>query len=208
MTFHFFLVIMEQENNFLEDIMNEQTQTTQTTAKSTHSAQSLVTIALMAAVLCVSAYISIPLPNGSHITALNFIVMLVALVFSIRESFLINLIWFLLGLLGLPVLIGGASGIGYVLGPWGGYSISFLIVAALVPLICTRKYNRILYTIIAILSAAFVDLFGSIWMMVVSDIALVPALVAGFLPFIVLDVVKAVIAAQIVPQIRKIVRQN
>ena len=45
-------------------------------------------------------------------------------------------------------------------------------------------------------------------MMVVSDIALVPALVAGFLPFIVLDVVKAVIAAQIVPQIRKIVRQN
>ena len=197
---------MEQENNFLEDIMNEQTQTTQTTAKSTHSAQSLVTIALMAAVLCVSAYISIPLPNGSHITALNFIVMLVALVFSIRESFLINLIWFLLGLLGLPVLIGGASGIGYVLGPWGGYSISFLIVAALVPLICTRKYNRILYTIIAILSAAFVDLFGSIWMMVVSDIALVPALVAGFLPFIVLDVVKAVIAAQIVPQIRKIVR--
>lgn len=197
---------MEQENNFLEDIMNEQTQTTQTTAKSTHSAQSLVTIALMAAVLCVSAYISIPLPNGSHITALNFIVMLVALVFSIRESFLINLIWFLLGLLGLPVLIGGASGIGYVLGPWGGYSISFLIVAALVPLICTRKYNRVLYTIIAILSAAFVDLFGSIWMMVVSDIALVPALVAGFLPFIVLDVVKAVIAAQIVPQIRKIVR--
>ena len=83
--------------------MNEQTQTTQTTAKSAHSAQSLVTIALMAAVLCVSAYISIPLPNGSHITALNFIVMLVALVFSIRESFLINLIWFLLGLLGLPV---------------------------------------------------------------------------------------------------------
>lgn len=199
---------MEQENNFLEDIMNEQTQTTQTTAKSTHSAQSLVTIALMAAVLCVSAYISIPLPNGSHITALNFIVMLVALVFSIRESFLINLIWFLLGLLGLPVLIGGASGIGYVLGPWGGYSISFLIVAALVPLLCTRRYNRVLYTIIAILSAAFVDLFGSIWMMVVSDIALVPALVAGFLPFIVLDVVKAVIAAQIVPQIRKIVRQN
>ena len=197
---------MEQENNFLEDIMNEQTQTTQTTVKSTHSAQSLVTIALMAAVLCVSAYISIPLPNGSHITALNFIVMLVALVFSIRESFLINLIWFLLGLLGLPVLIGGASGIGYVLGPWGGYSIAFLIVAALVPLICARKYNRVLYTIIAILSAAFVDLFGSIWMMVVSDIALVPALVAGFLPFIVLDVVKAVIAAQIVPQIRKIVR--
>ena len=69
-----------------------------------------------------------------------------------------------------------------------------------------QSRNRVLYTIIAILSAAFVDLFGSIWMMVVSDIALVPALVAGFLPFIVLDVVKAVIAAQIVPQIRKIVR--
>ena len=62
--------------------MNEQTQTTQTTAKSTHSAQSLVTIALMAAVLCVSAYISIPLPNGSHITALNFIVIHTGILFD------------------------------------------------------------------------------------------------------------------------------
>ncbi|MGN1206368.1 MAG: biotin transporter BioY, partial [Eubacterium sp.] len=68
--------------------------------------------------------------------------------------------------------------------------------------------NRIFSTIVAILSAIFVDLFGSIWMMFVSDIALVPALIAGFLPFIVLDVVKAVIAAQIVPQVRKIVHQN
>lgn len=120
--------------------MNEQTQTTQTTAKSTHSAQSLVTIALMAAGYCAYLLTSVfPCQTALTLQALNFIVMLVALVFSIRESFLINLIWFLLGLLGLPVLIGGASGIGYVLGPWGGYSIAFLIVAALVPLICTRQ---------------------------------------------------------------------
>lgn len=180
----------------------------ETNERKTNSVQSLVIIALMAAVLCVSAYISIPLPNGSHITALNFVVMLVALTFSLRESFFINLIWFLLGLIGLPVLIGGASGIGYVLGPWGGYSISFLIIALLVPIICHRKYNRIFYTIIAILSAVFVDLFGSFWMMLVSDISLKAAFIAGFLPFIFLDVVKAVIAAQIVPQIRKILRQK
>ena len=170
----------------------------------TISTRSLVIMAMFAAVLCVSAYISIPLPNGSHITALNFIVTIIALVFPLEQSALILIIWTLLGFAGVPVFIGGNAGAGYLFGPLGGFSFAFILIAILVPLIRGQKYNRIMYTIVAIASAVLVDLIGSLWLMVAADMTLKAALLAGFAPFIVLDIVKAVIAAQIAPQFKKI----
>ena len=81
-----------------------------TKTKSKFSTYSIVMMALFAAILCVSAYISIPLPNGTHITLLNFVITLIALVFPLAESFFIGLIWMLLGLVGVPVFV-GRSGI-------------------------------------------------------------------------------------------------
>lgn len=170
----------------------------------TISTRSLVIMAMFAAVLCVSAYISIPLPNGSHITALNFIVTIIALTFPLEQSALIVIIWALLGLVGVPVFIGGNAGAGYLFGPLGGFSFAFILIAILVPLVRGTKYNRIRYTVVAIASAVLVDLIGSLWLMVAADMTLKAALLAGFAPFIVLDIVKAVIAAQIAPQFKKI----
>ena len=170
----------------------------------TISTRSLVIMAMFAAVLCVYAYISIPLPNGSHITALKFIVTIIALTFPLEQAALILIIWALLGLVGVPVFFGGNAGAGYLFGPLGGISFSFILIAILVPLIRSQKYNRIIYTIVAIASAVLVDLVGSLWLMVAADMALKAALLAGFAPFIVLDIVKAVIAAQIAPQFKKI----
>lgn len=167
--------------------------------------KSLVIMALFAALLCVSAYISIPLPNGSHITALNFVVTIIALVFPLQQSFLIALVWLLIGAVGVPVFIGGGAGVGYLAGPYGGFTFAFIIIAVLLPILCNRKYNRIYFTVMAILSAILVDLIGSIWLMFNSGITLQAAFVTGFLPFIPLDLVKAVIAAQIVPQLKKII---
>lgn len=172
------------------------------------STQSLVTMAMFAAVLCVSAYISLPLPNGSHITFLNFVTTLIALVFPVGQAFLIVLVWVLLGLVGVPVFIGGNAGIGYLFGPLGGYSASFLLIAVLVPLLCGKKYNRIRYTAISVFSVILVDLAGTIWMMILSHMSFQAAFIAGFLPFIVLDLIKAVVAAQIVPAFRRIINTD
>jgi len=168
------------------------------------SNKSLVIMAMFAAVLCVSAYISIPLPNGSHITALNFIVTIIVLVFPCRQAFSIIFTWFLLGIAGVPVLVGGSAGIGYILGPYGGYSVSFILIAIIIPLICQVKYNRLYFSFVSILSVIIVDMAGTLWIMAVSKISFQAAFIAGFVPFIVLDIVKAIIAAQVVPLFRKI----
>ena len=93
-------------------------------SEKTFTSKALVIKALFAAVLCVSAYISIPLPTGAHITFLNFIVLLIALVFPWQDSLVITLLWLVLGAIGIPVFIGGNAGIGYLLSGWGGYSFS------------------------------------------------------------------------------------
>jgi biotin transport system substrate-specific component len=182
---------------------------TQTTAVSNdRSVQRLVTMALFAAILCVSAYISIPLPlpGAPHITMQNFVILLIALLFPSLDAFLIILVWMILGVIGLPVFIGGGSGIGYLLTPYGGYTMVFPLVGLLLPLIRGKVYNRLRYTLAAIAGALLIDIIGMLWLMAASHLTLSAAFLTGFVPFIPLDIVKTVIAAQIVPAFRKIMQ--
>lgn len=167
--------------------------------------RSLVTMALFTAVLCVSAYISIPLPTGSHITFLNFIVLLIAFLFPVQQSFIITLLWLLLGAAGVPVFIGANAGISYLIGGWGGYSFGFLAAAILVPLLRRKEFHRISYTILSVFAAILIDVIGAFWLMIITGISAKQAVFMGILPFLPLDLIKAIIVVQIVPQFRTIV---
>ena len=107
-------------------------------------------MAVFAAILCVSAYLSIPtpLPNAAHITLLNFMIMLIALVFEVRDSTIIVALWMILGAVGVPVFIGGGSGIGYLTGVFGGYTFSFIIVTIFAGLTKGKKYNHLFHLIL------------------------------------------------------------
>lgn len=164
---------------------------------------SLVTTALFAAILCVSAYISIPLPAG-HITLLNFMVLLIAFLFPLNQSVTIILIWLLLGTVGIPVFVGGNAGISYIVSGLGGYSIAFVIIAAFVPLFRGKEYHRTYYTILAVSAALFIDIFGAAWLMILTGLSVRQAIFTGFLPFIPLDILKAIVAVQILPQFKRI----
>ncbi len=169
--------------------------------------QRLALMAMFAAILCVSAYISVPLPfTGYHVTFLNFIIMLIALIFPLEQSALISIVWLLLGAVGVPVFIGGNAGIGYLMGPLGGYTFSFILVAIFLPLLRGTKYNRIRYTVVSLASVVFVDLFGMVWLKFMNHMPWATAWVAGFFSFIILDLVKAVVVAQIIPAFNRIMQ--
>ena len=161
----------------------------------------LVMMAMFTAILCVSAYLSIPtpLPNAAHITLLNFMIILIALVFELRDSTIIIALWMILGAIGVPVFIGGGSGLGYLFGVFGGYTFSFLIASIFIGLVKGKKYNRIIYTIIAIAGVVIIDIIGMVWWKFNGNLNWKTAFLSGFVAFIPLDLVKAVIAAQIVP---------
>ena len=92
------------------------------TNKTGFTTKSITMMALFAAILCISAYISIPLPipGSPHITLLNFVIIVIALLFPLSQSFITILVWMALGAIGLPVFIGGGSGLGYLTNNFGG----------------------------------------------------------------------------------------
>ncbi|WP_243108314.1 biotin transporter BioY [Butyrivibrio sp. X503] len=166
----------------------------------------LVICALFAALLCISAYLSIPtmLPMAPKITMMNFVVFLIALLFPGYESFLIGIVWFLLGTVGLPVFIGGGAGVGYLVAPYGAYTWAFLIVFLVLPIIRGKKYNRIWYSVCGIIGVLIIDIVGMLWLMHSMSYDLKTGLLMGFVPFIPLDLLKAVVAAQVIPAFRKV----
>ena len=184
--------------------MNQETKTN----KTGFTTKSITMMALFAAILCISAYISIPLPipGSPHITLLNFVIIVIALLFPLSQSFITILVWMALGAIGLPVFIGGGSGIGYLTNIFGGYTFSFLVIAIVLPLIRGKKYNRILYTIAAIVGVVLIDIIGMLFWKINAGLSWKVAFLSGFVAFIPLDLVKAVIAAQIIPAFRKVMQ--
>ncbi len=169
-------------------------------------AKSIVRMALFSAIIAISAYISIPLPlpGAPHVTMQNFVIILVALLFSSTESVLIILAWLLLGAVGLPVFIGGKAGLSYLLLPYGGYTAVFPLVGLLLPLLRGKDYNRIRFTATAVAGAMLIDILGMLRLMQATNLNLYVGVMTGFVPFIPLDLLKCVLAAQIVPAFKRI----
>jgi len=95
----------------------------------------LAIMGLFVALMCVSAWMRIPLPTPFGTTFLTFqtaVAILAALLLKPREAFLVMLVYILLGLVGLPVFANPAfAGLGYFASPTFGYLIGFLLGAPL-----------------------------------------------------------------------------
>lgn len=181
--------------------------------KNLFTTKNLALMAMFAAIIGVAAYSSIPLPfpGTPHLTMQNFCILLVAMLFPAPMSFVIVLVWMLLGIVGLPVFIGGKSSIGYILNQWGGYTLAFLPTAVVLPLIRGKKYNRVRYTIVSVFGALMIDFLGMLYLHYYPASGYAnwaAAFSAGFLSFLPLDLVKAVVVAQIIPAFRRIMPEN
>ena len=122
---------------------------------------------------------------------------------------MIIITWLLLGSIGLPVFAAGGAGIGFIISPKVGYYLGFLLSAIFIGITKGKKYSRIRYTVISIISVIIVNLCGTVILSLSSlgsenALSLKNYLIAGFLAFIPLDIIKAVIAAQITPKVKQL----
>jgi len=117
-----------------------------------------------------------------------------------------QIIYIILGGIGLPVFAGGKAGFGTLLGPTGGYLFGFIATSFVVGKTCdlrTRpKATRIVGSFI--LGTVVVYGFGiaqlSLWM----NGDLQHALLVGLLPFVVGDAIKIVIGLAVAMRLREI----
>lgn len=94
--------------------------------------QELCVIGLTASLICVIAPFSIPLPSGVPVTLQTFIITLAAMILGSKRAFLATLIYILLGTFGLPVFSNFTGGWQSIVGPTGGFILSFPIMAYII----------------------------------------------------------------------------
>ena len=152
----------------------------------------LTKMSICIAIICISAYISFPLPfSPVMITAQTIAINLVALILTPKQSFIVTLLYIILGVFGLPVFSGGTSGFGRIFGPTGGFILGFLIITPLMSYFKGKNYNFKRYLSVTIIIGMIVlYAFGAVFMSVVQSISIVQALSLAVFPFVVGDVFK------------------
>ena len=156
----------------------------------------LVKAALIAALTAVAAQIMIPLPfSAVPITLQVFFPLLAGAVLGAGFGALSQVIYVLLGAIGLPVFAGGHSGPGVLIGPTGGYLFGFIASAFVVGIIVGKGKGTTARLAIAMISGIIaIYILGVVQLALVSRMSIPQAIIAGAVPFILPDLVKAAFA--------------
>jgi biotin transport system substrate-specific component len=150
--------------------------------------------ALFTALMAVAAFIAVPV-GSVPFTLQVYVVLLAGLVLGARVGALSVLAYLILGLVA-PVYAGGASGLGALFGPTGGYLFGF-VGAAVVSRLSAGAGARTLPRVLIAGLAGIVPIYalGATWLALQLDLSATAAVLTGIVPFVWLDVLKAVAAA-------------
>ena len=107
-----------------------------------------------------------------------------------RHAIIPVFLYVILGALGLPVFHNGMAGAGVLLGPTGGYIFGF-ILAALVTGLAYEHPSRLFHIAGIVFATLIIYACGIGWLMYSLDRQFLPAFVAGVLPFVAGDAIKA-----------------
>jgi biotin transport system substrate-specific component len=164
------------------------------------SVATMTRVALMAAVTAVAAQISVPL-FAVPFTLQVLAVILSGLLLGPRYGALSQAIYVLVGAVGVPVFAQFSGGLAVILGPTGGYLVSYPVAAAVAGLAAraardASRRRALSYSFLwGCAGLAVIYAFGATWLSVVSDLPLAVALAQGVLIFVPFDLIKVVLAA-------------
>lgn len=169
--------------------------------------RSLALAGMMAALTAVLAYIRIPLPfSPVPVSAQTMAVMFAGALLGARLGAFSQLVYVLMGAVGLPVFAGGQGGPAVLAGPTGGYLIGFILGAYVIGRLTELGQGpastaRLLFAFAAGgVFAVYVP--GVLQLALVTGMTFPQAIAAGVVPFLVGDAVKVLAATVVVVNAR------
>lgn len=157
----------------------------------------IVYCGIFATITAILAQIAVPLPGGVPLTLQTFAVSLSGIILGSKKGFISILVYVLMGTIGLPVFSGFSVGISAIVGPTGGFILSFPIMAFIIGLFCEKTDNKILIFIGMIIALITNYLLGTIQFSVVTGSSMYNSFLVSVLPFIFVDILKSVLATVI-----------
>ncbi len=151
-------------------------------------------MALMAAVTCILAPLSIPI-GPIPISLTNLVVYFTVYVIGLKAGTCSYCLYVLLGVVGLPVFSGYVGGPAKIAGPTGGYIVGFVLMALIGGYVIEKTNRNMVLVIIAWIVGTMVDYaLGTAWFAYVQHCTVGYALKVCVYPFIVFDLIKIVAA--------------
>lgn len=188
-------------------------------AKSFADTRRLTLCAVMAAVTCVLAPISIPIGPVS-ITGGTLAIYLTVYLLGGVWGTVSTLVYLLVGMVGLPVFSNYMGGVSRLAGPTGGYLVGYIPMMLLAGFLVELTLRRFGGTgkkeqAIAIalqflgmaLATAVLYAFGTAWYCVQAGVALEKALAVCVFPFIPFDLIKMTVALLVGVPVRRRLEQ-
>lgn len=173
----------------------------------------IILVGIFAALMVVGAKLSIPTPFGVAITFQLFFAIYAGLLLSARSALMSQLIYILLGLIGLPVFVSG-GGPAYVFNPTFGYIIGFAVTAFVIGLLMSKlsevKLSKVI--VYATIGFAATYLIGNTYFYMIMNLYLdktmsMLAIFKIMLPYMIKDYALLVLAAYsatiVIPILRK-----
>lgn len=149
--------------------------------------------ALFTALIAGGALVAIPIGPVPFTLQVLF-VLLAGMLLGPRLAALSVLAYLGLGLVA-PVYAGGASGLGVLLGPTGGYLWGFVLAALVTGAVSTQgRASLARFVGAGLLGVTPIYALGAVWLAAQLHIGVGTALATGVAPFVWLDVLKAVAA--------------
>ena len=188
-------------------------------AKSRFDTRQLTLCAVMAAVMCVIAPVSLPIGPVS-VTGGTLTIYLTACLLGPWRGLAATAVYLLAGFAGLPVFSNYMGGAGRLLGPTGGYLAGYLPMMLLAGFAAEYSFRRFggqgkgeralargLRLSGMALATAALYAFGTAWYCVQAGVDLQKALAACVFPFIPFDLMKMVLALLLGVPVRRRLEQ-
>ena len=168
----------------------------------------LAAVLFVTALTAAAAQISIPLPfTPVPFTLQPMVVLLGGAALGSRLGMSSQVLYLLLGVAGLPVFAASPllpQGFGRLLGPTGGYLLSYPLAALAAGWLAERSFDRRYLTSLAAMAVGLTVVFSCgvawlAWFAQPAAVGLSAALRTGLVPFLVADAIKVALAATVLP---------
>jgi len=168
----------------------------------------MVYAAMFGALTAIGAFIFIPL-QPVPISLQSLFCCLAGMLLGSYTGALSQIVYLLLGVMGLPVFAGGKAGLGTLFGPTGGYLLGFVVAALVIgKMVEGKREAGVLWIGAALLLGHLVIyILGSLQLSWVADLSLTKSILIGVAPFIPGDLLKMAAAVLLGRKLQPLLRR-
>lgn len=162
---------------------------------------------LFAALTAIMAQISIPI-GPVPISFIHVGIFIGAGILGGKYGTISQIIYVLTGLIGLPVFAGFTGGVGRIIGPTGGYILSYILMAFIVGVLTKKTQTYSYGYMLVVMSVAYIlqYIIGTCWYCYVTKTDVIAGIMVCVVPFLLGDFIKALVSAIAIKKLRSSIK--